>query len=89
MLVTVQRCGIGWFAPKFDWATWELKAEHVAKTLLKNPSILAYYQRRRGAIEDVKDIYMRLYQVEKWVSRYQDSSKMLRRIVDYLSGLCL
>lgn len=89
MSVTVQRCGIGWFAPKFDWATWELKAEHAAKTLLENPGILAHYQRRRGAIEDVKDIYMRLHQVERWVSRYQDSSEMLRRIVDYLSGLCL
>jgi hypothetical protein len=65
MSVTVQQYGIGWFAPKFDWATWELKAEHAAKTLLKNPSILAYYQRRRRAIENVKDIYMRLHQVER------------------------
>jgi hypothetical protein len=43
MLVTVQQYGIGWFTPKFNWATWELKAKHTAKTLLKNPNILAYY----------------------------------------------
>jgi hypothetical protein len=64
-LVTVQQYSIGWFALKFDWATWELKAEYAAKTLLENPSILAYYQRRHGAIEDVKNIYIRLHQVER------------------------
>ena len=60
MATAVQRSGIGWFAPKFDWATWTLRPEHAAHTLLENPRMLEHYQRRWAAVRDAKDIYMRL-----------------------------
>lgn len=89
MSATVRRCGIGWFAPKFDWAAWELRVEHAPYVLLENPRLVDHYKRRRGAIEDIKDIYTRLQQIERWISRYQDSDHMLRYVLDSISGLCL
>jgi hypothetical protein len=88
MSVAVQRCGIGWFAPKFDWTVWQLKNEHANLILMENPRMVTHYWRRRGAINDVKDIYTHLQRMERLMDRYNSASGNAY-ISDHMISKCI
>ncbi|KAN0103560.1 hypothetical protein V8E51_011873 [Hyaloscypha variabilis] len=55
----MERCGLGWFLPKFNWATWRLAPPHGENIL-----------RRWRAVKDLRDVYIRFNQAESWFDRY-------------------
>ncbi|KAN0108918.1 hypothetical protein V8E51_008660 [Hyaloscypha variabilis] len=55
----MERCGLGWFLPKFNWATWRLAPPYRENIL-----------RRWRAVKDLRDVYIRFNQAESWFDQY-------------------
>jgi hypothetical protein len=71
MQETMERCGLGWFLPKFNWATKRLAAPHGDNMLVGNTLVHAEYKRRWRAVKDLRDVFVRFNQAEGWFHRYQ------------------
>ncbi|KIM92542.1 hypothetical protein OIDMADRAFT_185116 [Oidiodendron maius Zn] len=85
----MQRTGLGWFQPKFDWETWTLLPVHADHMLLENPRLLQHYQQNWSFIRSEKDVYVRLQQVARWLGKVKGDSIATRVVLDYVTGLCL
>ena len=88
---TMKRCGLGWFLPKFTWATWRLAPPHGENILVGNVFMHEEYKRRWRAVKDLRDVYIRFNQAESWYDRYnvQHSGPLLSRWLEYLHALIL
>lgn len=88
---TMERCGLGWFLPKFDWATWRLAPPHGENILVGNMLMHEEYKRRWRAVKDLRDVYIRFNQAESWYDRYhvQHSAALLGQWLEYLHALNL
>ncbi|KIM92509.1 hypothetical protein OIDMADRAFT_62519 [Oidiodendron maius Zn] len=64
MQVTMERCRIGWFLPKFNWAMWRLVALYRENILVGNILMHDKYKRWWRAVKDLRDIYIRFSQAE-------------------------
>jgi len=56
---TMERCGLGWFLSKFNWATWRFALPHGENILVGNMLMHEEYKRRWRAVKDLRDIYIR------------------------------
>ena len=70
MKKTIERCGIGWFLPNFNWATWRLAAPHGENILVGNMLMHEEYKRRWRAVKDLRDVYVRFNQAKSWYDKY-------------------
>jgi hypothetical protein len=70
MRETMERCGIGWFLPKFNWATWRLASPHGENMLEGNLLMHKEYKRRWRAVKDLRDVFVRFNQAQAWYDRY-------------------
>jgi hypothetical protein len=88
---TLERCGLGWFLPKFNWMTWRLAAPHGENILVGNVLMHEEYKRRWRAVKDLRDVYVRYNQAESWYDRYrvQQSPALLAKWLEYLHALNL
>ena len=88
---TMDRCGLGWFLPKFNWATWRLAPPHGENILVGNMLMHAEYKRRWRAVKDLRDVYIRFSQAESWYDRYhvRQSRRLLSKWLEYLHALNL
>jgi hypothetical protein len=88
---TMERCGLGWFLPKFNWATWRLAAPHGENILVGNVLMHEEYRRRWRAVKDLRDVYVRFSQAEAWYDRYQvqQSTSLRDKWLEYLHVLNL
>lgn len=88
---TMERCGLGWFLPKFNWATWRLAPPHGENILVGNALVHEEYKRRWRAVKDLRDVYIRFSQAESWYGRYnvRQSRHLLARWLEYLHALNL
>lgn len=88
---TMERCGLGWFLPKFNWATWRLAPPHGENILVGNMLMHEEYKRRWRAVKDLRDVYIRFNQAECWYDRYnvQHSRPLLGKWLEYLHALNL
>ena len=88
---TMTRCGLGWFLPKFNWATWRLAPPHGENILVGNVLMHEEYKRRWRAVKDLRDVYIRFNQAESWYDRYnvQYSASLLDKWLEYLHVLNL
>jgi hypothetical protein len=91
MRETMERCGIGWFLPKFNWATWRLAAPHGDNMLVGNLLMHKEYKRRWRAVKDLRDVYIRFNQAEAWYDQYSigHNSRLLDKWLEYLHTLNL
>lgn len=48
---TMTRCGLGWFLPKINWATWRLASPHGENILVGNMLMHEEYKRRWRAVK--------------------------------------
>ncbi|KAH6665073.1 hypothetical protein B0J14DRAFT_680785 [Halenospora varia] len=67
---TIERCGLGWFLPKINWATWRFAPPYGENILVGNVLIYEEYKRRWRAVKDLRDVYIRFTQAESWYDRY-------------------
>jgi hypothetical protein len=88
---TMERCGLGWFLPKFNWAMWRLVPLHGKNILVGNVLMHDEYRRRWRAVKDLRDIYICFSQAESWYDRYsvQQNTSLLERWLEYLHVLNL
>jgi hypothetical protein len=88
---TMERCGLGWFLPKFNWATWRYAPPHGENILVGNMLMHEEYKRRWRAVKDLRDVYIRFSQAESWYDRYsvQRSAPLLNKWLEYLHVLSL
>ena len=88
---TMKRCGIGWFLPKFNWATWRLAAPHGENILVGNMLMHEEYKRRWRAVKDLRDVYIRFNQAESWYDQYDlhSNHQLLDVWLEYLHVLNL
>jgi hypothetical protein len=86
---TIERCGIGWFLPKFNWATRRLAPPHGENLLVGNLLMHAEYKRRWQAVKDLRDVFVRFNQAESWYDRYsvQRNRQRLQKWLEYLHVL--
>jgi hypothetical protein len=86
---TIERCGLGWFLPKLNWATWRFAPPHGENILVGNVLMHEEYKRRWRAVKDLRDVYIRFSQAESWYSQYQiqESETLLNRWLEYLHAL--
>jgi hypothetical protein len=91
MQETMARCGIGWFLPKFNWATWRLAPPHGDNILVGNLLMHDEYKRRWRAVKDLRDVHVRFNQAESWYDRYNiaHNPRLLTRWLEYLHALNL
>lgn len=91
MQETMARCGLGWFLPKFSWATWRFASPHGENILVGNVLMHEEYKRRWRAVKDLRDVYIRFNQAESWYDRYnvQQSDSLSRKWLEYLHALNL
>ena len=91
MRETIERCGLGWFLPKFNWATWRFAPPHGENILVGNVMMHEEYKRRWRAVKDLRDVYVRFNQAESWYDRYnvQHSAPLLSKWLEYLHALNL
>ena len=89
MRKTIEQCGIGWFLPKFNWATWRLAAPSGDNILVGNLLMHEEYKRRWRAVKDLRDVYVRFNQAESWYDQYnmQSNSRLLKAWLEYLQVL--
>ena len=87
----MERCGLGWFLPKFNWATWRLAPPHGENILVGNMLMHEEYKRRWRAVKDLRDVYIRFHQAESWYDRYniRHSGPLLGKWLEYLHALNL
>ncbi|OBT51006.1 hypothetical protein VE04_09284 [Pseudogymnoascus sp. 24MN13] len=74
MAETMKAYGIGWFLPKMNWVTLRVAQPHADQLLAGNMLHHAQYQRRWRTVRDLRDVYVRLGQVEEWFTRYKIGS---------------
>jgi hypothetical protein len=88
---TMKRCGLGWFLPKINWATWRFAPPHGENILVGNVLMHEEYKRRWRAVKDLRDVYIRFNQAESWYDRYnvQHSTALLGKWLEYLHALNL
>jgi hypothetical protein len=88
---TLERCGLGWFLPKFNWVTWRLAPLYGENILVGNILMHKEYKQRWQAVKDLRDIYVRFNQAESWYNRYyvQQSPPLLAKWLEYLYTLNL
>ncbi len=88
---TMERCGLGWFLPKFNWATWRLAPPYGENILVGNLLMHEEYKRRWRAVKDLRDVYIRFNQAESWFDRYnvRHSRPLLSKWLEYLHALNL
>jgi hypothetical protein len=88
---TIDRCGLGWFLPKFNWATWRFAPPHGENILVGNMLMHEEYRRRWRAVKDLRDVYIRFNQAESWFERYSvgQSAPLLDKWLEYLHVLNL
>ena len=90
MKKTIERCGIGWFLPKFDWATWRLAAPHGENILVGNMLMHEENKRRWRAVKDLRDFYVRFNQAKSWYDKYMMSEsgvKVRTQVVDFFGAI--
>lgn len=87
----IERCGIGWFLPKFNWAVWRLAAPHGENILVGNLLMHEEYKRRWRAVKDLRDVFVRFNQADSWYERYnlQENRALLEAWLEYLHALNL
>jgi hypothetical protein len=89
---TMERCGFGWFLPKFDWTRWRLKTPHAENILVGNLLMHEEYRRRWRAVKDLRDAHIRLdHQAVSWYEQYhiQDNEGLIKLWLEYLHALNL
>jgi hypothetical protein len=88
---TIERCGLGWFLPKFNWAAWRLAPPHGENILVGNMLMHEEYKRRWRAVKDLRDVYIRFNQAESWYDRYKvyNNPALLSKWLEYLHVLNL
>ncbi|KAK6591437.1 hypothetical protein H4I95_05690 [Botrytis cinerea] len=86
---TMERCGLGWFLPKFNWATCRFASTHGDNMLVGNALVHKEYKRRWRAVKDLRDVYVRFNQAASWYDRYNMSRnyKLKEKWFDYLWAL--
>lgn len=91
MRQTMERCGLGWFLPKINWAIWRFAPPHGENILVGNVLMYEEYKRRWRAVKDLRDVYIRFTQAESWYDRYnvQRSTALLSKWLEYLHALNL
>jgi hypothetical protein len=87
----IELCGLGWFLPKINWATWRFAPPHGENILVGNVLMHEEYKRRWRAVKDLRDVYVRFNQAESWYDRYnvQHSAPLLSKWLEYLHALNL
>jgi hypothetical protein len=66
----MDRCGLGWFLPKFNWATFRLALPHGENLLVGNVLMYEEYKRRWRAVKDLQDVFVRFNQADSWYNCY-------------------
>lgn len=91
MKATIERCGIGWFLPKFRWHTVRLAPPHGENLLVGNVLMHAEYKRRWRAVKDLRDVFVRFNQAEGWYKQYDmpQHPMRLRKWLEYLHVLSM
>jgi len=91
MKESIERCGLGWFLPKFNWVTWRLAPPHGENILVGNMLVHEEYKRRWRAVKDLRDVFVRFNQAESWYDRYDMQSKPNLQLqwLEYLHALNL
>jgi hypothetical protein len=88
---TMERCGLGWFIPKFNWATWRFAPPHGNNILVGNMLMHNEYKRRWRAVKDLRDVFVRFNQADSWFNRYNvlQTPTLRQRWLEYLHALTL
>jgi hypothetical protein len=91
MQETMERCGLGWFLPKFNWETLRLAPPHGDNLLVGNLLMHNEYRRRWRAVKDLRDVYIRFHQADAWYDQYNvcRSQGLLEKWLEYLHALNL
>ncbi|PVH92677.1 hypothetical protein DM02DRAFT_619785 [Periconia macrospinosa] len=91
MRETLEKCGIGWFLPKFSWATRRLAQPHGDNMLVGNLLMHAEYKRKWRAVKDLRDVFVRFNQATGWFQQHsvQQDPRLLRKWLEYLHALNL
>jgi len=89
MQETMERCGLGWFLPKINWATRRLAPPHGENILVGNVLMHAEYKRRWQAVKDLRDVFVRFNQAEGWYHQHdvQTHPRRLEKWLEYLHVL--
>ena len=91
VMKTMERCGIGWFLPKFSWATRRLAQPHGDNMLVGNLLMHAEYKRRWRAVKDLRDVFVRFHQAAGWYQQYnvRERPQLLAKWLEYMHALNL
>lgn len=91
MQETMERCGLGWFLPKFNWTTRRLAQPHGDNILVGNLLMHAEYKRRWKSVKDLRDVFVRFNQAAGWYERYniKQHPQLLEKWLEYLHVLAI
>jgi hypothetical protein len=88
---TMLRTGLGWFLPKFNWATCRIAQPHGDNMLVGNLLMHSEYKRRWKAVKDLRDVFIRLNQAMGWFSRHhiKQNPPLLALWLEYMHALVI
>ncbi|KAI8931113.1 hypothetical protein NX059_012123 [Plenodomus lindquistii] len=88
---TMERCGLGWFLPKMNWAILRFAPPHGENMLVGNLLLHQEYKRRWRAVKDLRDVFVRFNQAEGWYTQHQMAHQpgVRRMWLEYLHALNL
>jgi hypothetical protein len=83
---TMEIHGFGWFLPKINWVAYRVNEAHLETLVVGNILIHQEYRRRWKAVKDLRDVFVRFSQAERWFSshRLQDNTAARRKWLEYL-----
>ncbi|KAH7344244.1 hypothetical protein BKA66DRAFT_555043 [Pyrenochaeta sp. MPI-SDFR-AT-0127] len=89
MQETIERCGLGWFLPKFNWTTRRIAPPHGDNMLIGTLLMHDEYKRRWRAVKDLRDVFVRFNQAEGWYGRYNmsENRRLCQAWLEYLHVL--
>ncbi|KAH6999275.1 hypothetical protein EDB80DRAFT_523937, partial [Ilyonectria destructans] len=55
---------------KFDWDNWRFKGDVGDRLIAGNGILQRNYGRQWRIVQDIRDVYVRMWQAQKWAQRY-------------------
>ena len=93
MQVTVEKHGVGWFLPKFNWTLLRIPNPHLSNVLRGNLLTTKKYKQRWQAVKDLQSVFFRFSQAEIWIKEHselvQRQPQLKEKWADYLIALII
>ncbi|KAE8371006.1 hypothetical protein BDV26DRAFT_299204 [Aspergillus bertholletiae] len=86
---SMERYGYTWLLDKLDWGTMTFRYPFALYMMFDNPSLQAAYRARYAQVRDVRQDFLRIIQIHRWMEEFSAVLCCLELLEDLLQQLCL